>query len=69
MIARYELIMINSIEIGSESVVNETSTTADVTYECDWCGRPVRPETAGSRSAGDAEGVVLLCAQCEFGTE
>jgi hypothetical protein len=36
--------------------------------ECDWCGKAVRPETAVRRPGGDGA-VVVLCTECEFGTE
>jgi len=44
---------------------------AVATLECDWCGRPVRPETAVKRvqRAGDESQVVILCSECEHGTD
>jgi hypothetical protein len=43
----------------------------DALLECDWCGRPVRRETALERvqQGGDGSEVVLLCSECELGTD
>jgi hypothetical protein len=43
----------------------------DAVLECDWCGRAVSRETAFERVQRGDDGVevVLLCAECELGTD
>ena len=41
---------------------------AATSLECDWCGKLVRPGNAVKRTSGDGE-LVVLCGECEFGTE
>lgn len=41
----------------------------DATRECDFCGEPVRSETAVPRPGGDGGEPVVLCTSCEFGVD
>ena len=66
--------MIVGTEARAELPTSERSQAAfsgEAAYECDWCGRAVRPETASQRvhRVGSAEEVVFLCAECERGTD
>ncbi len=66
--------MINSsTELGSElsgsNLGQAESSTAQVGFECDWCGRAVSRETASERPGGDTGEVVLLCGQCAYGMD
>jgi hypothetical protein len=42
---------------------------SDATRECDFCGEPVRRETAVARPGGDGGEPVVLCTKCEFGID
>ncbi len=50
---------------------NQTRLEGDVAHECDWCGRSVRPHTAFRRilRGDDGNQVLILCADCERGTD
>jgi hypothetical protein len=68
--------MINSSEIHSEpsrwnAAWSDTRASVDVSYECDWCGEAVSRETASRREVGkgDDVAVVLLCPDCDHGTD
>lgn len=65
--------MINpAIELVSElpgSNPTQASSTAEMAYECDWCGRAVTRETASERPGGDTGEVVLLCGPCAYGVD
>jgi hypothetical protein len=47
----------------------QTSSTS--AFECDWCGRDVRRESAHERVQRTDDGieVVILCPECELGEE
>jgi hypothetical protein len=53
------------------TVVPGTRLGGDAVPECDWCGRAVRRETGYERVEHGDDGVevVLLCPDCELGTE
>jgi hypothetical protein len=46
-----------------------THDESEVTQECDFCGEPIRHETAVARPGGDGGEPVVLCTKCEFGVD
>jgi hypothetical protein len=73
-IDNYQLIMITSSEIHSESrwtAWSDAGESTDISYECDWCGEAVSRESASRREVGTGEDavVVLLCPDCDHGTD